>query len=360
MKQVSIRPAWTIQDPGGPALPARLIELLVQVQMQGSLLTAARVLGLSYRHAWDLVRQGEQQFGVPLLHMERGKGSRLSALGEKIVWADHRILARLKPALDSLASELAAEIGRVLSDSPAVLRIHASHGFAIEQLIERVVHDGLRIELTYVNSTAAAAALHDGDCDAAGFHIPLGAAQPAALDHYRQWLAGEDLTIVDIAIRRQGLMVREGNPKQVAGLADLRRQDLRFINRQAGSGTRLLLEYLLREASIDTADIPGYEQGEYTHAAVAAYVASGMADVGFGLEAPARRFHLAFLPVAQERYFLLCRAGLMASPAIRVLVNALRDPVLRGRIDALPGYDASIAGDVTPLQQVYPGLASPR
>src|SRR5262249_51624081 len=163
------RPAWAIWDTDSSPLSTRLVELLVQVHVQGSLLTAARQLGLSYRHAWDIVRQAEDWFEAPLLLMERGKGSTLTPLAEKIVWVDHRIGARLKPVLDSLASELAAELRRAHNDVPALLRVQASHGFAIEQLIERLTRDGLRIEFVYGSSRAALAALHDGECDAVGF-----------------------------------------------------------------------------------------------------------------------------------------------------------------------------------------------
>ena len=126
MKQISICPVWTIQEPEGPALPARLIELLVNVSEAGSLLLAARNLGLSYRRAWDLVRQGEQEFGAPLLAMERGRGSTLTALGSRIVWADKRINARLRPVLESLSSELAQELSDALSEAPAALRVNES------------------------------------------------------------------------------------------------------------------------------------------------------------------------------------------------------------------------------------------
>lgn len=357
MKRISIKPVWTIQDPDGPALPHRLIELLVQVHAHGSLLAASQQLGLSYRHAWDLIRQGEAQFSSTLLHMERGKGSTLSGLGEKLVWADHRIAARLKPVLDSLASELAAEIGRAIPTEPAVLRIHASHGFAIERLLERLGRDGLRIETLYGSSTAAAGALRDGACDAAGFHIPLGPMQDAALNHYWRWLAGEDLTVIDIATRRQGFMVAAGNPKKIYEVADLVRPDVRFINRQANSGTRFLLEGLLEAQGIARSQIPGFEHGEFTHAAVAAYVASGMADVGFGLEPPARHFKLDYVPLANERYFLLCRTASMESPAMKTVVAALRDPGMRDTLNALPGYDAGIAGVVTSLQKAFPTLS---
>lgn len=357
MKQVSIRPVWTIQDTNGTPLPARLIDLLVQVAEGGSLLLAARSLGLSYRRAWDLVRQGEQLFDAQLLVMERGRGSKLTDLGARIVWADKRIHARLKPALESLSSELAEELRGALSESPSALRIHASHGFAIERLIERLSEDGLKVAFTYASSSAAAAALREGDCDVAGLHIPLGAMEAMALAHYQPWLRGMDLTLVDIATRRQGLMVRPGNPKELFTLADLARPQVRFINRQSGSGTRLLLEGLLKAQDIATTRITGFEQGEYTHAAVAAFVASGMADVGFGLEPPARYFKLDFVPIATERYFLLCRDDVMDSPALQIVLSALRDTVFRAQLQRLPGYDAAAAGTITPFTQAYPTAA---
>lgn len=359
MKQVSIRPVWTIQEPDGPPLPARLIELLVQVSESGSLLLAARNMGLSYRRAWDLVREGEAQFHTPLLAMERGRGSTLTELGARIVWADKRINARLRPALESLSSELAEELRSALQGTPAALRLHASHGFAIERLIERLDHDGLKLNFSYASCSAAAAALREGECDMAGMHIPVGAMEEMALQHYRPWLQGMDLTLLDIAVRRQGLMVRPGNPKEVFALADLTRPQLRFINRQAGSGSRLLLEGLLRAQGIDATRINGFEHGEYTHAAVAAHVASGMADVGFGLEPPARQFKLDFVPIATERYFLLCRDDVMQSPAAQKVLGVLRDPAFRASLAGLPGYDASTAGNTMPLAQAYPAFAEP-
>jgi len=353
MKRISIKPVWTIQDGDGPALPPRLLELLVQVQAQGSLLAACQQLGFSYRHAWDLVRQGEAHFHTTLLHMERGKGSRLTGLGEKLVWADHRIHARLGPVLDTLASELAAEIAQMLVQAPAVLRIRASHGFAIARLIDGLARDGISVEHKYGSGTAAAAALHDGACDLAGLHVPLGLLQGSALAQYTRWLGAPDLQLIDVATRRQGLMVAPGNPRKVYELADLMRPEVRFINRQPGSGTRHLLEGLLGQAGLASSAIAGYEQGEFTHAAVAAFVASGMADVAFGLETPARQFKLDFIPLASERYFLLCREATLALPQLQTMLALLRSEAFRRDIDALPGYQAVDPGRVTPLDQAF-------
>jgi molybdate-binding protein len=98
-----------------------------------------------------------------------------------------------------------------------------------------------------------------------------------------------------------------------------------------------------------------FENGEFTHAAVAAYVASGMADVGFGLELPARQFGLDFVPLARERYFLLCHTAALDTPAIAQVLAQLRDPAFRAVLDGLPGYDAGIAGTLTPLREAFSG-----
>ena len=354
MKMISIKPVWTIQSADSGTLSPRLIELLSAVHAEGSLLAACQKLGLSYRHGWDLVRGGEAHFNTTLLHMERGKGSTLSPLAEKLVWADHRILARLQPILDSLASELSTEIARISPEGANAFRIHASYGFSIEKLIEALMASGQEIERRYASSTAAAAALHDGNCDACGIHIPIGSQQARALAHYAQWLGGEDLLVIDIATRRQGLMVAPGNPKKIYDLADLTRADVKFVNRPADSGTRFLLEGLLAEKGIAGSAIHGFEQSEATHASVAACVASGLADAGFGLERPARYFQLDFIAMVNERYFLICRRSAIQHPVMQEVLRILSDPTFKTSVNALPGYDSRDSGTVTPLAQAFP------
>jgi molybdate transport repressor ModE-like protein len=352
-KQISIRTVWTLHDPDRPPIPARLVELLTHVRSRGSLRAACDDVDMSYRHAWNLVRQGEAHFDTPLLHQTRFRGSTLTKLGEALVWADQRITARLAPVLDSLASELATEIARAITGEPAGLRLYASHGFAIEMLVAALTQTGLAVEHRYVSSVEAAAALHDRACDVAAFHIPEGPLQVSALARYARWLDGEDLQVVDVATRHQGLMVAPGNPKKVYDVSDLTRPGVRFINRQAGSGTRFLLEGLLAARNVAAADIAGFEQGEFTHAAVAAHVASGMADAGFGLETPARRLKLDFVPLATERYILVGTSGTLSGEAMRTALSLMRDAVFRDAVDALPGYDAQHTGRVQPLAEAF-------
>jgi molybdate transport repressor ModE-like protein len=355
--QVSIKPQWTISRPGGAALAERTVALLVSVAEHGSLLQACQAMQVSYRHAWQLIRQGEALLGAPLLHMERGKGSSLSPLAEKLVWADRRIAARLSPMLDSLASELQAELDRVLMSVPPLLRIHASHGFAIEALHEALGRAGIVNELRYCGSSEAVASLAVGGCEVAGFHVPRGEFEAAGVAHYAQWLKPESQKLIGIATRRLGLMVAKGDPKKVYGIRDLARPDLRFINRQSGSGTRFLLDLLLKKEGVDAARVRGYEQCEMTHAAVAAYVASGMADVGFGVETPARHFKLDFVPIQTERYFLLCEERSLEAPALRAMLAIVQGDEFKATVNRLPGYQADEStGVVGDLRPTFPTL----
>lgn len=357
MHKVSIKPRWTISDADGESLSPRLLELLAQVQTHGSLSGSCKHSGASYRHAWNLVRQGEQRIGAPLLRMERGKGSTLTPLGEKLVWAGHRISARLTPLLESLASELEVEIRRVLVSDGATLRVHSTHGYAVEKMLETLSASDVAVERKYVGSQEAVASLHDGACDMAGFHVPEGEFECRAIGHYVRWFDLGKSRIIHIATRRQGLMIAPGNPLKIYDLPDLNRSGVRFINRQLGSGTRFLLDCLLERAGIDASRIAGYEHGEYTHAAVAAYVASGMADAGFGIETPARRFKLDFLPMVRERYFLMCDVALLATSQLQATLAVLRSPDYREYVNQLPGYTASRCGEVESLQAAFPNYA---
>jgi molybdate transport repressor ModE-like protein len=359
MHQVTIKPEWIIRAEAGGSLPRRLVELLVKVHELGSLAAACKATGVSYRYAWELLRQGETLFGEALIVMERGKGSKLTLLGEKLVWAERRIVARLSPLLVSLASELSAEIEKARSPAPGLLRIHASHGFSIQLLHNFLSEANVANELKYMSSLEAVISLHNGDCDVAGFHVPVGEFEPAVLKHYAEWLKPRSLKIISIVTRRQGFMVARGNPKEIYRIGDLARPDVHFINRQPGSGTRLLLELLLQKEGIDPARIKGYEQCEYTHAAVAAFVASGMADVGYGVETPARQFKLDFIPSQTERYCLICQEKTLASPALKQVLSILRSTKYRAAVKQLPGYKVQKAGVVTDLGEAFESRSSP-
>lgn len=355
MPKVSITPQWTISDAAGDNLPHRLLELLRDVQDHGSLAAACKETGASYRHAWNLIRHGEAQLGQPLLNMARGKNSTLTPLGEKLVWAGRRISARLTPMLETLSSELEVELGRLMHPHGSALRVYASHGFAIEKLIEALVRQGHEVERKYVGSQEAVAALHAGQCDLAGFHVPLGRFEHKALAHYARWIDPVHGRLIHVATRRQGLMVAPGNPLKIYDVTDLARPDVRFVSRQPGSGTRWLLEALLQEAGVPPDSVLSGHHSEFTHAAVAAYIASGMADAGFGVETPSRQFKLDFIPLANERYFLATQEALIPTPALQAVLSHLQNPDFKQAINALSGYSAAHTGLIQTMSEAFGG-----
>ena len=354
MFKVEIHPDWVLRQPDGAttSLPA-LLELLTAVRSSGSISQAAAARGISYRHAWGLLRAFNAQFGAELVHKARGQGTVLSPLAEKLIWADKRISARLTPMLDSLASELQQELASVMADRKPALRLTASHGFAVAALIGQLEQQGTMVDLQYRSSTEALVALSRGECDLAGFHLPVGPFERPAAAKYLSWLDPEQHMLIHLAYRMQGLFVAKGNPKEILTLADLTRSDVRFVNRQRGSGTRLLLELLLQSEGIAQGAITGYESAEFTHAAVAAYVASGMADVSFGVETAARRFDLDFVPVLREQYFFACARKAPSTPTVAAALNVMTSDAFKATLAALPGYDGALCGTPLTVQSLF-------
>lgn len=358
MFKVSIKPQWQLQAPDGDTVAQRLIDLLVGIHETGSLAGACARSELSYRYAWGVLQRGQKIFGSPLATAARGSGARLTALGEKLVWADKRISARLSPLLDSLSSEIEVEFERAVAHAESILRIHASHGFAVEALHRFLTREQIAADLKYRSSREVLASLIRGSCDMAGMHVPLGEFEAKFLRIYLAQLRAGHYRLVDLSIRRQGLMVASGNPKGIRDVGDLARRGVRFVNREPDSGTRQLFELLLAKNGIDGRRIDGYDTGEFTHAAVAAYVASGMADAGFGIETPAQRFGLDFIPLLSERYFFLVPAERTESVPIAQALAILRSTEFRKTIDKLPGYDAVHCGRVLDLTAAFPALAA--
>ena len=146
--------------------------------------------------------------------------------------------------------------------------------------------------------------------------------------------------------REQGLLVKRGNPKGIKNLDDLRRSEVRFVNRQRGAGTRVLLDYHLNLMSISPEWIVGYSQEEYTHLGVAAAVASGRADCGLGIAAAAQALDLDFIPLFQERYDLVFPKQFAESDLLAPLFGLLADAAFREAVSHLTGYDVSVMGTI--------------
>lgn len=360
MKRIAIKPTWILEDEAGKRVGPEVFALLAAINSSRKLTEAAETVGVSYRHAWGLVDEWGTFFGQPLVRFERGKGTSLTPLGEKVLWAEQRAIARLGLQLESLASEINLEINRLLDAGMATLRIHASHGFAVARFPDLLQgHPRIQLDLRYLGTLESLASLARGACDMAGFHLPVGEYGALAARQYMRWLRPDQHRIVHLVTRTQGLFLARGNPKGVKSLQDLVREDIKFVNRQPRSGTRLLLDQLLAAAGLSAARIRGYETEEFTHAAVAAYVASGMADVGFGVQPAANQFKLEFIPIAREEYLFALEAAALERPEIQELLALLRGERFRGMVAELPGYDAPQAGHVASVTEAF-ARAAPR
>jgi putative molybdopterin biosynthesis protein len=157
---------------------------------------------------------------------------------------------------------------------------------------------------------------------------------------------GVPVVLLGFVNRMQGLMVPRSNPRQIHDLDDLLREDVVFVNRQRGAGTRVLLDYKLKQRQINPRRIQGYDRQEYTHLSVAAAVASGAGDCGLGILAAARALDLDFIPLFDERYDLVIPTRDYESSLLQPLLSLIRDPLFARSVEALGGYGTSQMGEV--------------
>jgi molybdate transport repressor ModE-like protein len=343
--------AWSLDDPDATPIDGRILPLLRAVEDTGSLGGAAAKCGCSYRAVWGWLQDYEAELGAPLVTLERGRGASLSTLGRQLVAADEAARARLSEPFAELALDLAPK--RPKSRGVPALAVGASHDFVLAALRDRLAlaPEPLRMDLGVMGSLEALEQYCAGTVEVAGFHLPLDLPHGEWTSGLRELRARRD-RLIRFVDREQGLIVRRGNPHRLASVADVARKKLRFVNRQRGSGTRLLLDALLDREGIAHEAIVGYGNEEFTHAAVAATVASGGADAGFGLQAAAARYKLGFVPLARERYWLAARASALRSAALPRLIQALREPAFATLVEQFPGYTGRDAGSVTSVDAV--------
>lgn len=349
-------PATTGSHTTHRALHHPLLALLTAVHDSGSISGAARASGLSYRHVWGELKRWELEFGQTLVLWAKGQPAVLSPFGEKLLWAERRAQARLAPQIEALRSELEQAFAIAFDASTGVLGMYASHDQALPLLRNWVAREHqLQLELQFTGSVEALAALNDGRCVLAGFHVLTHAPRRSATAKvYRAMLKPGRHKLIGFATRMQGLIVASGNPLGLATLADLTRPGLRFVNRARGTGTRVVLEELLDLAGIAAHDIADFERTEPSHQAAAEAVASGSADVAFGIEAAAATRGLTFMPLAREHYFLVTLASHLEHPHVKTLLATLETPAWQHALDGLPGYTADRSGEVLSLRRVLP------
>ena len=344
---------WNLEGESVEALDARLLPLLQAVAASASLTAAVADCRISYRAAWGLLREYQRKLGEPLVLLERGRGASLTPSGERLIGAERAATRRLARVLPGLAAEISSAPRRGGRAATQQLRAAASHDLVLAALANALPAGfGLRLELSFMGSQHALKEFAEGRVDVAGFHVPIARRPDEDHSLMLRGLRARRDRLIRFVERDQGLILPKGNPAQVRSFRDIADQRLRFINRQRGSGTRIEIDQLIARERIDGSTIIGYGNEEFTHRAVAATVASGGADAGFGLRAAAAEHQLAFLPLVRERYFLAVRAKAVESASVARLIQALRSPAFARIARGFAGYKADAAGSVVGLDAI--------
>jgi len=346
MLRVELELTWRVGGREPASFDGPLFALLEGIEASGSLRIAAGRAGMSYRHAWGLLTVWSVRIGRPLAALERGRGTHLTALGTDLLASRAEIEARLGPEMARAAAEVTARLAKPDVHAARRLNVHASHDLALLKVRERLAEfHGLEVDLQVQGSHDCLESLARRRCDLAGFHTPPDEPLDSVLRAIFPRGLLEPLRIYRLFDREQGLITRPNLTPSIRTLADVATSGARFINRQRGSGTRSLIDRLLRQAGVRAADICGYQDEEFTHLAVAATVAGGGADAGFAIRAAAEQFGLDFTPLATEAYFLACREARVREEEVQRLVSFLGGAELQAICAALPGYDARGAGE---------------
>ena len=241
-----------------------------------------------------------------------------------------------------------AELMRPLASIRQTIVIVGSHDNTLDVLADRIraKHSHLTISSSHVGSMGGLMAIKRGVCHVAGSHLLDTKDGSYNVAYIKKYLPQTNVRLIHLVQRDQGLIVRRGNPKSIKGIEDLARREISFINRQPGSGTRILLDYRLNQVGINPEDINGYQHEEFTHMAVAVSVLSGMVDTGLGIYAAAKALELDFIPVVTEAYDLIIPQAYFESESIQSMLEIINSPDFQHRAEELGGYSTQKTGSV--------------
>lgn len=240
------------------------------------------------------------------------------------------------------------ELLRPLEEILRMLVITGSHDPLIDEVanLMRLQHPDASVASSHVGSMGGIMAVKRGEAHMGGIHLLDEATGTYNESYVQKYFPQGGVALIECVQRQQGFMVAKGNPKGIRGWKEIAEQNLSYINRQKGSGTRLLCDYLVKQAGIDSSKIYGYEREEFTHTGVAALVAAGNGDAGLGIYSAAQLYGLDFVPVCLEQYDLLVSLDALELPPVQRFLEVLRSPELRKRLEALGGYTLEHPGRI--------------
>ena len=290
----------------------------------------AKILKISRFTVYELIKRGE------LAAYRIGRKVRVEEKDLEAYKHHGKGLPAVEPRNETIPTRVSGGESLVICGQDVVLDILTRH-------LER---RQVRFLRTYIGSIDGLMALYRGEANVATTHLWDSDSGQYNLPYIRRMLPGHPTVVFNLVYRMEGFYVAKGNPKRIHTWTDLA-TGVRFINRERGSGARVLLDEQLRKLSMDRYSIKGYGQEEMSHVAVASKVARGEADVGLGIEKAALQVQeVEFIPLQQERYDLVLRREDMDKPPFQALLAAIRSPAFREEVSGLGGYDVSRMGEL--------------
>ncbi len=258
-------------------------------------------------------------------------------------------ILRISPLSEGVEEhqEVDVELLRPLEEILNTVVMVGSHDLTLDLLANLLgqYYPPLFLSSHSVGSLGGILALKSGTCHLAGAHLFDPETGEYNFPYLRSYLKGIETKVINLVHREQGLIVQRNNPKGIKGLADLCKEDITFINRQRGSGTRILLDNELKKLSLDPGRIKGYESEEYSHMTIASLVASGRVDAGLGILSAARAMNLDFIPIAKERYDLIIPVAHLGDEKIVKVIETIRSKRFKEEVLRMGGYDVSRTGE---------------
>ncbi len=302
---------------------------------------ARKVVSVIGSEDWVRVRLGRVGSGLVASPLPRGAGVLTS-----LVRADGLLIIPTEVEGHHAGEEIDVSLLRSIPEVEGTIVAIGSHDPILDLAASelRTRDPGVTLASSNVGSLGGLIALRDGLCHLAGSHLLEPETGEYTIPYVERMLADRDIAIVRLVHRDQGLIVAAGNPLGLGGISDLAQSGVRYVNRQRGAGTRVLLDYQLQRAGIDAATLTGYSREEPTHLAVAAAISAGRADCGLGVQAAARAFGLGFVPIAQEPYDLVLDQATAESERLAPLWALLETEEFRSAVVGLGGYDAGEMG----------------
>jgi putative molybdopterin biosynthesis protein len=290
---------------------------------------------------WVRVRLGRVGGRLVATPLPRGAGVLTS-----LVRADGLLVVPAELEGHHAGEEVAVRLLRGVGEIERTIVVTGSHDLVLDLAASKLRERDPLVTLasSNVGSLGGLTALRDGLCHVAGSHLLDPDTGEYTLPYVERLLQDQDVAVVRLVHRDQGIIVAGGNPHGITGIEDVAERGLRYVNRQRGAGTRVLLDHELAKRGISSEAIQGYEREEHTHLAVAAAVKAGRADSGLGVLAAARAFDLDFVPVAREPYDLVVRAETIEDELLAPLWTLLEAEDFRTEVTALGGYDTTETG----------------